>query len=170
MARSFLGLTAPTWPGADEGPGLLRFERTSRAGERDRAKAANCSIADESSCASGVYECSGRIILYEIFFNEACLNEAFFGGFVGAPLTAFLGFTVHSGGIALWALDAPAAPAADVKQAPAAPKGGGQGKGRGAVDTLRTGSWDFYYGDKFPQSADGHDDPLRAARDLRRQG
>jgi aldose sugar dehydrogenase len=58
-------------------------------------------------------------------------------------LTAFLAFTLHSGGVALWAQDAPAAPGLDGKQAPAAPKGGAKGKGRAPVDTLGTGPWDL---------------------------
>ena len=57
-------------------------------------------------------------------------------------LTAFLAFTIHNGGVALWAQDAPAAPAADGKGT-AAPKGGAKGKGKAAVDTLGTGPWDF---------------------------
>jgi len=55
-------------------------------------------------------------------------------------LTAFLAFTLHSGGIALSAQDAPAAPAAAAKGT--TPKGGG-GKGRAAVDTLGPGPWDL---------------------------
>jgi glucose/arabinose dehydrogenase len=57
-------------------------------------------------------------------------------------LAVFLAFTLHSGGIALWAQDAPAAPGAAAKGT-AAPKGGAKGKGRAAVDTLGAGPWDF---------------------------
>ncbi|HEY1754269.1 MAG TPA: PQQ-dependent sugar dehydrogenase [Bryobacteraceae bacterium] len=59
-----------------------------------------------------------------------------------AALIAALTFTLHNGGVALWAQDPPAAPPA----APgAAAKGTGapKGKGRAATDTLGEGPWDL---------------------------